>query len=51
MKPGGTLISRRLMSPNVIASRCSTTASSGHPSINFRVGGSRTHGASAPQTN
>jgi hypothetical protein len=43
MKPGGTLISRRLlgMSPNVIASRCRQIASTTQPSIMGRVFGSR----------
>src|ERR1700733_12136283 len=40
MKPGGTLISRRLMSPNVTAARCMQTASSGQPPISLVEGSS-----------
>ena len=37
MKPGGTFIRRRLMSPKVTASRWKQIASSGHPSISLRL--------------
>src|ERR1700722_7465678 len=40
MKPGGTFMRRRLISPNVTASRCMQTASSGQPPISLVEGSS-----------
>jgi hypothetical protein len=41
MKPGGTLMRSRVISPNVTASRWRQIASSGQPSTSLRVFGSR----------